>query len=594
MRLSTAADRDDARALATLHAALDAGVTLLDTADAYCLDDTETGHNERLIARALETWSGDRAGITVATKGGLVRPRGRWVPNGRARHLRAAAEASLAALGVDRIDLYQLHAPDPRTPFATSVRALARLVDDGIAAEVGVCNVTLGQLREACDLAPIAAVQVALGPLDDDPLRNGVAEYCAGHGITLLAHSPLGGPRKARKLAKIPALRWVAERRDATPHEVALAWLHDLAPVVVSLPGATRPQTAGSVGRAARLALDDDDRAALDRALPGRLLRVARAQRRPPDDAGGDVVLVMGSPGAGKSTLARSHAAEGYVRLNRDERGGSLADLAQVLDAGLAEGQRRFVLDATWPGRAARNRVIETAWSHGVPVRCTWLTTDLDQAQVNVVRRMLAAHGRLLEPDEIKALSRRDPTALPPRALFDYRAALEPAEAAEGFARIDEVGWDPRPEPRSGRALIVALDGVVRSSVAGHRAPRHPGDVAVDPGWAERLGALADAGWKLLGLAWHPEVASGEMSATDVASVGQRTTELVPGLEIGVCTHAAGPPKCWCRTPFPGLVVEFLDRHGLDPNASLLTGPSRADRTLATRVGVRFVDPPEV
>ena len=95
MRLSTDRDRDDARAIVVLHAAFDAGVTLLDTADAYCWDQAESGHNERLIARALASWTGDRSQIRVATKGGLTRPQGSWVPDGRARHLAAACEASL-------------------------------------------------------------------------------------------------------------------------------------------------------------------------------------------------------------------------------------------------------------------------------------------------------------------------------------------------------------------------------------------------------------------------------------------------------------------------------------------------------------------
>ena len=149
MRLSTERDRDDARAIEVIHAALDAGVTFLDTADAYCLDATEAGHNERLIARALAAWSGDRSRIAVATKGGLTRPNGEWVPDGRARHLAAACEASRRALGVERIDLYQLHAPDPRTPFSTSVRALAALKRDGLIDAIGLCNVTVGQIEDA-------------------------------------------------------------------------------------------------------------------------------------------------------------------------------------------------------------------------------------------------------------------------------------------------------------------------------------------------------------------------------------------------------------------------------------------------------------
>src|SRR5262245_5788013 len=132
MRLSTERQRDDAAGVAVLHAAFDAGITFLDTADAYCWDNTELGHNERLIALALTSWAGDRTSIRVATKGGMSRPEGRWEPDGRARHLRAACERSCRALGVDRIHLYQLHAPDPRTPLSTSVRALAALQRDGL------------------------------------------------------------------------------------------------------------------------------------------------------------------------------------------------------------------------------------------------------------------------------------------------------------------------------------------------------------------------------------------------------------------------------------------------------------------------------
>src|SRR5262245_42554394 len=127
MRLSTLEPRDPVRAVAVIHAALDAGATLLDTADAYCLDDSDTGHNDRLVAQALKSWRGDAGKITVATKGGLVRPGGRWIPDGRAKHLHSACEASLKALDVSAIDLYQLHVIDPRVPLETSVRALNEL-----------------------------------------------------------------------------------------------------------------------------------------------------------------------------------------------------------------------------------------------------------------------------------------------------------------------------------------------------------------------------------------------------------------------------------------------------------------------------------
>ena len=216
MRLSTAADRDDGRAVAVIHAALDAGVRLLDTADAYAHDASEMGHNERLIAQALRSWSGDRRTVVVATKGGMTRPGGLWVTDGRARHLTEACRASREALGVERIQLYQLHAPDPRTPLATSVRALEELRRDGLIEAIGLCNVTVGQIEEACAIAPIASVQVELGVWCDDAILGGVVGYCVAHDIQVLAHRPLGGERRRARTGRDRVLRAIAARHGAT------------------------------------------------------------------------------------------------------------------------------------------------------------------------------------------------------------------------------------------------------------------------------------------------------------------------------------------------------------------------------------------
>src|SRR5688572_22881569 len=243
MRFSTEPDRDEATATAALHAALDAGIELFDTADAYCLDASETGHNERLIARALAAWQGDRSRVRVGTKGGLTRPSGQWVPDGRARHLREACERSLAALGVHRLDLYQLHTPDPRTPLATSVRALGRLVRDGVVDSIGLCNVTVGQIEEARRIVEVASVQVELSVWHEEHFLSGVVNHCLTNRIPLLAYRPLGGPSRRRKTAADPALIAVAARHESTPFEIALAYLMDLSALLVPIPGATRVET---------------------------------------------------------------------------------------------------------------------------------------------------------------------------------------------------------------------------------------------------------------------------------------------------------------------------------------------------------------
>jgi len=190
MRLSTDDDRDEERGARVIAAALDAGVTCFDTARAYALDDADLGHNERLLARALREHGARR--VNIVTKGGMRRPDGRWETDGRARTLREDCEASLAALGGYAIDTYLLHAPDPRVPWATSVRALAELERAGLVRRVGLSNVTRRQLDEAVAVARIAVVEIALGPFSDVALRGGVVARCIELGIEVLAHSPLG------------------------------------------------------------------------------------------------------------------------------------------------------------------------------------------------------------------------------------------------------------------------------------------------------------------------------------------------------------------------------------------------------------------
>jgi aryl-alcohol dehydrogenase-like predicted oxidoreductase len=579
MRLSTAADRDESRSIAVIHAALDAGATLLDTADAYCHDDRDVGHNERLIAAALATWPGDRSQIEVATKGGLRRPGGKWTNDAKAKSLRAACDASRRALGADVIDLYQLHAVDPKTALETSVRALAALKDDGWIRRIGLCNVTVTQIEAAQQIAEISTVQVSLSPLDDENLRNGVAEYCRDHGIRLIAHRPLGGERVA-KLTKDPVLREVATRLNATPQEIVLAWLMDLSPLVVPIPGATHVETAHSLRRALAVRLDADDRRELDARFSGRLLRVPRRERRPPHGADGDVVLVMGMPAAGKSSVARELADDGYERLNRDERGGALADLIPALADGLTNGKRRWVLDNTYPSRAARNEVIETAWSHGVPARCVWIATPVADAQVNAITRLVELHGSLPSPEVLRERGRTDPRYFGPEAQFRYERTVEPPTEDEGFESLTLRPFVRSPNSQATtKAVILDFDDLQcdddvdlmsrRSTVQ-----RHERD-----------------GWLLFAHAWRPAISKGTLSLDDARASFDRTkSALGVDLTVACCPHDAGPPICWCRKPIPGSLIEFAIHRGVALDRSIIVGHSAADKTMAERLGVPFVE----
>ena len=247
------------QSIRVIHAALDAGVTLIDTADVYCLNEADIGHNERLIAAALRSWRGKREEVTVATKGGLTRPGGRWESDGRPEHLRAACERSLQALGIDCIGLYQLHAPDPRVPLADSVGALAALQREGKVRWVGLSNVSVPQIWEASSIVPVTTVQNRLNPFFREALSQGVVEYCESRGIGFLAYSPIGGGRLNRKLPAHPVLQPMAARLGVTPHALVLAWVLAQSPAVIAIPSARKVEHALDSVAASRVALSESD-----------------------------------------------------------------------------------------------------------------------------------------------------------------------------------------------------------------------------------------------------------------------------------------------------------------------------------------------
>jgi len=263
MPMSLAGRPDEARSLRTIHAALDAGVTLIDTADAYCLGESEVGHNERLVAKALASWPGGRDVVLVATKGGHTRPGREWGLDGRPEHLRQACEASLRALGVEAIGLYQLHRPDPKVPFVESVGALAELRAAGKVRMVGLSNVSVDQIEQARRVVEVASVQNEFSPRFRR--SEGELAWCAAHHIAFLPWSPLGGIGRGGMLGqRHSAFAEVAGRHGVSPQQVALAWELAKAPVVIPIPGARRPETIADSAAAATLRLDDDELDRLD------------------------------------------------------------------------------------------------------------------------------------------------------------------------------------------------------------------------------------------------------------------------------------------------------------------------------------------
>jgi aryl-alcohol dehydrogenase-like predicted oxidoreductase len=258
MPLSTQGRPDEAQGIRVIHAAVDAGMTLIDTADVYCMDDSDIGHNERLIAKALQ----QRDGVRVATKAGLRRPRGTWVNDGTPKHIRDACEQSLRSLNTEQIWLYQLHAPDPGVAFEESVEAFAELHREGKFKWFGLSNVSVAQIEAASRILPVQSVQNRLNPYFPESLD--VARECARRRITFLAYSPVGGGRLAKKLPKFEVLQELARAHDASVHAVTIAWVRAQGETVVPIPAARTVEHAVDSAKAADLVLTADELQRID------------------------------------------------------------------------------------------------------------------------------------------------------------------------------------------------------------------------------------------------------------------------------------------------------------------------------------------
>jgi aryl-alcohol dehydrogenase-like predicted oxidoreductase len=266
MPMSIEGRSEESRSIATIHAALDAGVSLIDTADAYHIGADEVGHGEFLVADALATYGGDTGEVLVATKGGHLRPGdGSWTVNGSPGYLRWACEASLKRLGVEAIGLYQFHRPDPKVPYAESIGALRDLLDAGKIRMAGISNANRAQIRQAHRILDgrLVSVQNQYSPA----FRGSEPELalCEELGIAFLPWSPLGGIAGARALGSTHgAFGRMARRYGVSPQQVCLAWLLARSPLVIPIPGSSRPETIRDSAAATQLTLAADDIAELD------------------------------------------------------------------------------------------------------------------------------------------------------------------------------------------------------------------------------------------------------------------------------------------------------------------------------------------
>ncbi|MEO7326947.1 MAG: aldo/keto reductase [Minicystis sp.] len=611
LRLSTEGRPAEAEAIDLLHFALDQGIRLLDTADSYALDDRDLHYGERLVKKALDSWSGPRAEVHVVTKAGFSRPKGRWVPNARPEHLRKMVEGSLIALGVPQISLLLLHGNDPKVPFEESLGALAALQREGKIAHLGLSNTSVAEVRQAERHFAVEAIENELSVVDRGSAVEGLLALAKQMGVPFLAHRPLGGHAKTAGLFKNRAVKPIAARLGLTPHEAALAALFDLGAPVIPLIGATRRESIVSSLRARASAFTPRDREELGsrisfaptaEALADIAPRATTAGMRAlvPGEGPGDlpeVVVVMGIQGAGKSSEVERYVSRGYARLNRDLLGGDLAGLIPRLGELLASGSTRVVLDNTYPTRASRYAVIHKALAHGVPVRCRFLATPIDEAQINVVSRVLERHGKLLGPEELKALAKADPNLPPPAALTRWAACFEPPHREEGFALVEEIPFVRRVDPAFvEKGLLLDVDGTLRKTKSGENYPRTPEDIEILPGRREVLERWVARGYKLFFVSNQSGIAGESVSREAVEACFTKTVELLglPVEEVAYCPHSAFPVGCFCRKPLPGLGVWLMNRHRLAREHLVMVGDLGSDQGFAKALGVKYLTAEEL
>lgn len=259
MHLSLKGRPPQDEAIDVIHRVLDQGVTFIDTADSYCKDESDKHHGERLVRKALDAYDGDVSDVVVATKGGLMRPDGRWTRNGDPDHLRTTIRESVDALGRAPIELWQHHAPDPDVPVEASLRPVRDAVDKGLIRHVGVSNYSVEQIERAQEIVDVVSVQNQYSPWHRRPEQDGVLAYCATNDLALLPWSPLGGRDRAKSLDKFSGLQSLADAKGISPQRLVLAWLMAKSPAVLPIPGASRIATAEDSVAAVDVTLTDDE-----------------------------------------------------------------------------------------------------------------------------------------------------------------------------------------------------------------------------------------------------------------------------------------------------------------------------------------------
>lgn len=302
-----------------------------------------------------------------------------------------------------------------------------------------------------------------------------------------------------------------------------------------------------------------------------------------------EVIMIVGPPASGKSTVAKQYVAQGYSYINRDSLGGKVATKVPMMMNELVVNNN-VLLDNTFPDVASRKPFIEGAKQVGATIKCLLMETSIEDAQFNAALRMYQRKGKLLGPDDYKG--EKDPNIFPPAALFGYKKKFEIPTLSEGFDSIEKIPFVRKKDPEyKNKAIILDYDGTLRKTKSGALFPTTPDDIEILPGRKEKLTKLQSDGFFLLGVSNQSGIAKGQLTDEMARKCFDRTNELL-GLQIDYlfCPHGKFPINCYCRKPLAGHGVVLIEKYKLDRDQCIFVGDMTSDQTFAKRAGFQYED----
>lgn len=314
-----------------------------------------------------------------------------------------------------------------------------------------------------------------------------------------------------------------------------------------------------------------------------------------------EVVIIMGYPASGKSTFTKKYERDGYFRLNRDDSGGSLADLNKELESKMKSGVEKFVLDNTYGTADKRKPIVDLCKKYGYSSLCVWLNTSPEDAQWNSCSRILSKIHQIGSQNGKSRFAHemvghdlggvKDPAAIPAAAIFAYKKSFEKPDKSEGWDKIEKVAFVR--EPISGYtngAIVFDYDDTLRKTISGDKFPCSPNDIELLPDRSRKLKELVSNGTLILGASNQSGIEKGTLSMEDALACFKKTNDLLGvNIDVQFCPHHSFPIRCYCRKPMPGMAVYMIHKYHLDPSKVTMVGDQTSDETFAFRSGFKFV-----